>query len=487
VKRAIKDHSSDFAAIIVLLILSIVVAGYILNKERLRFPFIESSPYTLNAEFSTAQAVTPGQGQSVRVSGVQIGQIGTVTLKNGMAEVQMEIDQKYKEMIHQDATALLRPRTGLKDMFIEVDPGSKASPVAKQGFTIPVANTLPDIDTDEILSSLDGDTRNYLSLLVNGAGEGLQGNGGDELAQVFERFEPTHRDLARVNKAIAVRGTDLRQLVNSLQRLNTALATKQSQIVQLVDSSAVVFRAFASQDTNISRALVDLPGTLSQTTSTLNQVQTFAKLLGPTSSNLLPAARAIPAANSALAALSVPSTPIVRNQIRPFVVAARPLVRNLKPAAVNLAKATPNLTKTFVVLNHFVNMLGYNPGNVEHGYLWWLAWLDHNVRTLFALQDANGVFRPLFLQASCATYTQLLDNLNGVQAGLGSEFEGLLNLTPIVGPGGVCPTSAAGVTAAFKKYEVTHPKAAAEVNSVKPTGQITGNVSALTQFDPKLK
>ena len=70
---------------------------------------------------------------------------------------------------------------------------------------------------------------------------------------------------------------------------------------------------------------------------------------------------------------------------------------------MNLAAATPNLTKVFTVLNHFGNMLGYNPGNTEHGYLWWLAWLDHNARTLFSVQDANGDFRPLFLQASCAT------------------------------------------------------------------------------------
>ncbi|MGH2892152.1 MAG: MlaD family protein, partial [Solirubrobacteraceae bacterium] len=63
-KRAIKDHMGDFGAIIVLLVLSVVVAGYVLSHERFRFQFIESSPFTLNAEFSTAQAVTPGQGQS---------------------------------------------------------------------------------------------------------------------------------------------------------------------------------------------------------------------------------------------------------------------------------------------------------------------------------------------------------------------------------------------------------------------------------------
>ena len=438
-KRAIKTHITDFAAILVLLVLSVVVAGYILNHERFRFPFIQSTPFTVNAEFSTAQAVTPGQGQSVRVSGVQIGQIGAVTLNNGMAVVQMQIDDQYSHLIHTNATALLRPKTGLKDMFIELTPGSKPAPVVKPGWTIPVSNTLPDIDVDEILASLDADTRSYLQLLVNGAGQGLKGQGGSELAQVFERFEPTHRDLARLNKAVAVRGTDLRQLVNSLQRLNTALATKQGQIVQLVDSSSKVFRAFASEEGNVSRSIVDLPGTLSQTTATLAKVQAFAQVLGPASQSLLPAARALPAANRALVALAKPSTPIVRNQIRPFVIAARPLVRNLEPAAVNLATATPNLSRTFAVLNHLVNMLGYNPGGAQHGYLWWLAWLDHNARTLFSIQDGNGVFRPLFLQGSCASLNQIAQGLAG------SEL--LLNLDPIIGAAGsgsgLCPPASA--------------------------------------------
>ena len=44
----------------------------------------------MNAEFQTAQAVTPGQGQTIVVSGVQIGQLGNVTLKNGIAIVQMQ-------------------------------------------------------------------------------------------------------------------------------------------------------------------------------------------------------------------------------------------------------------------------------------------------------------------------------------------------------------------------------------------------------------
>jgi phospholipid/cholesterol/gamma-HCH transport system substrate-binding protein len=425
-KLAIKKHIGDVLAIAALLVLSIAVAGYILNHERLRFPFIQSAPVKMYAQFSTAQAVMPGQGQSVRVSGVQVGDIGSVTLENGLAVVQMDIGQSYKHLIHQDASALLRPRTGLKDMFIELDPGSKSAPIAKPGYTIPVANTLPDINLDEVLSSLDADTRAYLTLLVNGAGHGLKGNGGNELAQVLERFEPTHRDLARVSQAVAARATNLRRLVNSLAHLNTAVAAKQGQVAQLVNSSSAVFRAFASEDQNVSAAVADLPGTLKQTTATLAKVQSFAEQLGPAATNLLPAARALPAANQALAALSKPSEPVVRTQIRPFVIAARPVVHDLRPAAVNLAKATPNLHNVFAVLNHLVNMLGYSPQGAQHGYLWWLAWLGHNTRTLFSIQDANGSYRPLFIQFSCAQVKLLTDPTSPFTL-VGS----LLNLTPL--------------------------------------------------------
>ena len=494
-KRAIREHWKDFAAIMALLVITVAVAGYILTNERLRFPFISPSPFKINAAFSTAQAVTPGQGQSVRISGVQVGLVGNVTLKDGQGIVELDLDSKYKQLIHKDWTALIRPRTGLDDMFIELSPGAPGSPVAPSGYTIPVSNTMPVVNLDEILSSLDADSREYLDLLINGAGQGLANHGGDQLAQVMERLEPTHRDLARVSSAVAVRGRNLQRLVNSLRRLNDALAAKQTQIVQLVDSSEQVFRAFASEDSNVSRAVADLPGTLQQTTATLAKVQAFARTLGPAAVNLLPAARAIPAANQALTSLAVPGAPIVRDQIRPFVIAARPVVRNLKPAAVNLAEptvaqtsngpvqlgaATPNLANVFTVLNHFGNMVGYNPGDTEHGYLWWLAWLDHNARTLFSVQDANGDFRPLFLQASCATLAQIA-NASPLQ-------EVIMNLTPILTSAGLCPTQAAADASAYAKYKQQHPATASgnpTLSQIQPLQPHAGSGSGSGGSIPK--
>ena len=199
--RVIRKNLGPFTAILVLIVIAIVVGGYILDNQRFRFPLAEDTPMRINVELDTAQAVTPGQGQTVQVAGVEIGDIGSVKLEGGRALVGLDIKKEYETLIRRDARASLRPRTGLKDMYVQVFPGEDPTPV-KEGFTIPIANSLTDVDLDEILSELDARTRDYLTLLANGAGEGLRGK-GDDLARTLERYGPTVRDLGRVNREVA--------------------------------------------------------------------------------------------------------------------------------------------------------------------------------------------------------------------------------------------------------------------------------------------
>jgi phospholipid/cholesterol/gamma-HCH transport system substrate-binding protein len=417
---AIRKHLTDFTAIIALMVVSLGVTVYVLHNQRLRFPIIEKEPFHLKAEFTTAQAVTPGQGQTVRVSGVRIGDIAKTELKDGVAIVTLDIDPKYSDLVHTDATALLRPKTGLKDMFVALNPGSSSAPVAKGGWTIPVQNTLPDINPDEVYQFLDADSRDYLKLLVNGAGEGLAGRGLD-LQDVFRRFEPTHRDIAKVTTAVAVRHSNLKRLITRLNLLNTELAGKSNQLADLVQTSAGVFRAFASEEQNISRAVRDLPGALRQTTATLDKVTGYANVLGTASERLRPAVRSLDVANHATIPFAKEAAPITRDKIRPFVREAQPLVDALRPTARNLAKATPNLTGSFKTLNRLFNMVGYNPKGTEgptvagrdEGFLFWLAWLNHDGGALFGSSDANGPFRPVTAAATCETLQEIADENGG--------------------------------------------------------------------------
>jgi phospholipid/cholesterol/gamma-HCH transport system substrate-binding protein len=70
VKRAISKHKTEFGAIIVLAVIALGVAAYILPQMRFTLPgwvpFIGTDFTEYKAELSTAQAVTPGQGQTCR-------------------------------------------------------------------------------------------------------------------------------------------------------------------------------------------------------------------------------------------------------------------------------------------------------------------------------------------------------------------------------------------------------------------------------------
>jgi phospholipid/cholesterol/gamma-HCH transport system substrate-binding protein len=299
-------------------------------------------------------------------------------------------------------------------MFIELDPGGKGQPVPDNG-TIPVQNTSPDIDPDEVLGAFDTDTRNYLQLLINGAGKGLK-NRGNDLNQVFKALGPTEHDLNRVSSAIAERRVALKELIHRYGDLTNTLADKDREIKTLVTAADAVFRAIGSQQQNVSLAVSRLPGTLRQTETTLGKVNTYAKVLRPTLNSLRPAFRQLDKTNQEVLPFVREAYPITKKKIRPFVQVARPFVRSLRPAAVNLSRATPDFTSSFHELNRFFNMAAYNPGGAEgltgnpaqdsarnEGYLYWVSWLGQVTDSIFSTSDANGSFRRAALGFDCAT------------------------------------------------------------------------------------
>jgi phospholipid/cholesterol/gamma-HCH transport system substrate-binding protein len=385
VSLAIRKHWKDFLAVIGLCLLGIGVAIYILSQQDFRFPLVEEKPKTVSLELENAQAVQPGQGQTVRVAGVEVGRIADVKLEDGVAVVDLEVEKEYEDLIREDATALLRPKTALKDMLVEVNPGT--GKVLPEGGRISVANTLPDVDPDEIYKALDADTRPYLQLLISGAGKGLAGR-GDDLREVFRRFEPLHKDLARVMRATASRRAALKRLIHRYGLLREHVGRRPAELRRLVTASRTVFDALAGEDQNISAAVAQLPDALRASERTLNEVREFAPVLRSSLESLRPPINKLDETNEAVTPFLRQTTPVLRDEIRPFVRAARPFTDDLRLAARDVAQATPDLTITFEELNRFFNLGAYNPGGAEglegksvaeqrarqEGLLYWLAW-----------------------------------------------------------------------------------------------------------------
>jgi phospholipid/cholesterol/gamma-HCH transport system substrate-binding protein len=439
VKLAIKKHLRDFLAILVLLVVGVGVAAYITSYQRLYLPAwvpgVGTDFYELDAEFQTAQAVVPGQGQTVDIAGVPVGEIGKVDLRNGVAIVRMKIRKKYAP-VYRDASLLLRPKTGLKDMIIEMDPGTKQAGEFKEGETIPVTQTSPDVNLDEILGALDGDTRAYLAILINSGGEAFSKPGySADLRETFKRFEPTSRDVKAITGQLSERRGHLRRVIHNFRLLTEELGARDTQLAQLVDSSNANFQALAQQDQNLRATLRELPPTLQQAETTLGKTTTLADQLGPTMQALRPTARELGPALRATRPFLRQTTPIIRDQLRPFARSARPAVRELRTMARRLEPVTPRLTRTFEVLNALFNTLAYNPPGKEEGYLFWASWVNHAGASIFQTQDAHGPIRRGVVISSCDSLG-LLENVVSTNPQLEVLFT-LLHAPPAKN---VCPS-----------------------------------------------
>jgi phospholipid/cholesterol/gamma-HCH transport system substrate-binding protein len=394
VRRAIREHMRDFIAIAALFVLGLASMFVIFLQQGASLPSwvpgVGEDRFELRGEFSTAQAVIPGQGQTVNIAGIRVGDVSEVELDGGAAVVTMQVEERYVPLIHDDATMLLRPRTGLQDMTVELDPGTESAEPVAEGATVELAQTAPNVQPDEILATLDGDTRAYLQLLLQAGGEGLGGR-GKQLSAGLRRFEPLARDLRRIGSALAVRRENIARAITSLRLVSEELGRSDTRLAEFVVSSDEVLGSFADQEAAIRAALSELPGTLRATREALAGGEDFAEVLGPASRDLIPAARALGPGLREVRPFLRDTVEPIRDSIRPFTRAVRRPVRHTKQAAGPLGDLTEALGNGLGELNQLTNALAYNPpGAAEEGFLFWLAWLNHNGNALFFSQDAHG-------------------------------------------------------------------------------------------------
>jgi phospholipid/cholesterol/gamma-HCH transport system substrate-binding protein len=403
--------------------------------------------YDLKAEFQTAQAVTPGQGQAVTIAGAKVGEVASVNVKNGVAMVSMKVTPKYARF-YKNATLLLRPKTQLQDITIEVNPGGPSAGKLKSGEVLPLSQTAPNVNFDEFLAGLDAETRAYLQELLAGAGQGFENN-GSAFAATLKRFEPAARYGVEIQRELAKRSANISRSIHNFRLLVETLGSKDKQIADLVDASNAVFRTFAAEEANLKSTLHLLPGALKKTGSALGQLSTASNQVGPALRKLDPFAKALGPAQHATKRLALKTTPIIKNEIRPFAREILPTVKELGPDTKELGEAFPALAGSFAVINEFFNELAFNPGKGKAGFDFFLAWANHNLNSVVSNSDANGVLGRSLIYFNC----HVLGILNGV-AEVNETVATLVGLlrpptgqecTSLgLGPGGATSTTTAG-------------------------------------------
>lgn len=408
--------------IVLLAILGIASAGYVLVQQR--FPVPLRDVYRVRAVLPAADGVAPGFGQAVNVSGVKVGTITEAAISGRRADVTFEIDRGKLPQVYADARADLRPITPLKDMQVELDPGTTGAGAIRPGAAIPLARTSAPVPLSDLLSTLDADTRGFLTSLVAGLGEGTRDRAPD-LRLLLRSLGPTTAQLGRITASLDGRRQELARLIHNVAAVTKA-AESDGRLAEVVVSGNRTLTALARQDRDLRRSLDQLPGTLDSARRALGSAGRLADQLGPAARELVPPVRGLPRTLRALKPLTVDFDRAVRRQLRPLVSEARPAVAELAPAVHRLSGVLPDLTRVAQTGTYVTNALAYNPPGRDEGMLYWIPWFFHNFGSATSTADAHGALFRAIVMVSCSQLTTLVD--------LGSLFKAL------TGTANVCPS-----------------------------------------------
>ena len=400
--RQARGRSKDTIAIILLVIAGLSMMLYIFTQQKASLPswapIVGEEFVHITGEFETAQAIAPGQGQAVVIAGIQVGKITAVELEEGHAKVGMDIEPEFMELIHPDAELLMRPKTNLNDMTVEVTPGT-AKGHLEEGDNIPLSQTQSNTNLDAFLATLDADTRQYIQLLVAGGAEGIGGR-GRQLGGALRRFQPFVHYLADINSAVAERRQALRRVIHNFGQVTEELARRDAEVERFVSGSQAGLRGFANQQSSLEETLVEFPATLAAVNAGLGSSSAFSLAARPSLIGLIPQAEALGPAIDATGKFFDQTTVPIRDQIRPFTRQVRPVLTHAAQGAPAFKKTVTGFGRSLEGLNSLFNTLAFKPKGKE-SYLFYLPWVNHNINASFNLSDAGGPIQRGLVMLSC--------------------------------------------------------------------------------------
>lgn len=360
-----------------LMVLGAVVAGYILSNQRFTWPWTDR--FVFNASFTEAPAVSPGNGQEVRIAGVSVGEISDASVGDrGKAVLELSIDPQYR--VYDNARLVLRPKSPLNEMYVELDPGSEQGKPLSEGQTLPAANSHRPIQVDQVLGHLDGNTREALTSLLSESDTALASAPG-KLPGGIDATSRVVTDLKPVVEALQTRKDSLARLVTSLGQISSAVGGNDKRLSEVASSLQTTLRSLNKNSGPLNSTLSQLPDVTDQLTAAMESVQTLSGELDPTLDNLKKASGELPDALDRLTG-TVDKVGETVDQAAPVVRKARPVVADLRPLVSDVNAALPDLRASTGRLDHVTG--------AAVPYLNDLAAFITNTRSVTSLEDANG-------------------------------------------------------------------------------------------------
>jgi phospholipid/cholesterol/gamma-HCH transport system substrate-binding protein len=273
-RRRIPRRSNAFIGLMALLLAAVV----------LFFGFTKDIPFThgfiVKAQFESANSIRPNS--PVRIAGVEVGKVKSVDGMEGSnaAVVTMEVNDDALPL-HADATAKIRPRIFLEgNFFVDLKPGTPGAPTLDSGDTIKITQTATPVQLDEVLTSLQSDSREDLTALLTGLNTALNSKdaSGESAAQSFNRalddIPQAEKSTAQVLEALlgTEPGRDVARLIRGTANTADELSRYESELKDLITNLNLTTATFASEQSNLRSSIRLLPGTLASANSAFDSL-----------------------------------------------------------------------------------------------------------------------------------------------------------------------------------------------------------------------
>jgi virulence factor Mce-like protein len=292
------------------IVVALLVAVFLSYNANKGLPFVKTFP--LNANVPDAQQLV--EGSEVRIGGFRVGQVVEIIAEPARgktppyARLEMKLDGTIQG-VPQDTLVRVRPRSILGSKFVELIPGDGAD--VKSDATLPLRNSRPSNELDEIFNTFDKPTREGLQGTIRGFGDSLAARGPDinrSLESIARLLPPAQR----VIEMLADPETDLAGFFQAAAQFSQALDPVTNDLVSLFDNGAATLAAIDAAGPSLGDGIAELPPTEAVALKTLTDATPVLRDLADITSGLRAGTRELPRTTDELSAALASGTHVLR-------------------------------------------------------------------------------------------------------------------------------------------------------------------------------
>lgn len=377
--RTVPGLLRDTAAFAAVAVLGIATTAIILTNENYTWPW--QSHYTVIGEFSEAVAVSPGNGQEVRIAGVPVGKIeASEPTDHHTSRVTLFLDDVHQA--YDNASLVLRPKNPLNEMYVEMNPGGPPGKPLPDGATVALARTARPVQPEEALNHLDDRARRALSSLLEQSDMALA-DAPRDLPAGLDATDSTLTRIRPVVQSLAQRRDRISQLVTAFSDLSAGVGHDDQRLASLLDSTQQTLGVLARRDRDAGTALERLPGATGELRKAMDTTTRLTGTANPLLDNVKRAAGDLPPALGQVQTAAQSLAPVIR-AAQPVVAKAQPLLRDLRPVVDRTDDSLGDLRPV-------THQLDYATAQVAP-WMHDLGAFVYNTNSIMSGKDINGAF-----------------------------------------------------------------------------------------------